>query len=197
MSWGQQQETLPCKIYNVKLHFCLPQTISSDRLRAFGVKCRNFWVVRLNPYVFTVFVRATECHVNVTGIATTDLIEKAVKAFARLFNVGEDCMSQVRVTVDNLTASGSLRLEKVVSRSHIDAYLLCDFLKVSESTTVGSLRPNFFPAIVLRRPDCCTVILFRNSRYVILGAKDVDQVREARNRLIDIVRQSEKAGGGD
>lgn len=192
------EEITKFDINNVKAHFRVTPDIGiPTALRPF-VECSgcNYWTVRPPPSLvldnklrncsLTYVVFPKSGHVNVSGLRDFTDCEIAQDRFTHLFSV-----SVVKsVIADNSTAVGNLpvkqlnlhRVYLVVQRLLTDDIVPC---------TV-SLRPQHFPSALLRpkresKNRISTVILFGNGKFIIIGAKSIDQMNRTLENLKQIV----------
>ena len=208
-------------IHNVKFHFLLShQDANKVRKLLEGRKkvivgdgggksnlkfCRNFVVLRLHPYTFSIFLR--KGHVNATGVRDFECIENSLEEFDKYFstNIRAGVGPRLeRLTVDNSTASGkllccsNLRLDKVGKAGGEDKN--CPFFV--------SFRPHFFPGVVFRRRrqrcpsattastsaegDSCrgTAIVFNSRTFIIVGGRRRSEVEQTSRELCAAIHQS-------
>lgn len=181
----------PPKISNIKASFRLSSTIAPDSFflvlceeeRKKIVRHTNFSVYRpLARLTFTLFHRSS--HVNVTGVSSYTLLEKAVSFFNERFETSV-CVREV--TIDNITASGRLQLNELPA---INLREIQRSLSPTSPYGVFSLRADFFPGAVLRKPQCSTVIIFASGKFVIVGSKSPWQIQEAFLRLLALAQST-------
>lgn len=183
----------PPRISNIKAHFRLTSPVLPNSFfLVLGeedvhklVRHANFTVYRpLARLTFTLFHSST--HVNVTGVSSYTLLEKAVAFFNATFKT-RVCTADV--CIDNITASGSLRVnhKPAINLREIERRIV-----TSSTTDCGSfsLRADFFPGAVLRKPDHSTVILFASGKFVIVGSKSPWAIQEAFLRLLVLIQQT-------
>lgn len=212
------------KITNVKIHFAVSDRPDLVRLlEAEGAeRKRNFWVLRRcgrgpagrprrrqcrsrRTFVYTVFERrggGGRWHVNATGISSLEEVEEAVGWFASRLLLAE-CPP---ASLDNVAGSGSLFAEGFLSQPFLDLYLICDYLRLfsdRHKQTVPSSRSGLFPGAVLRCSRGCSLVVFSNSSYLVLGGKSRHDLLEAGVRLRNITseaaswRERESDDGGE
>lgn len=156
-----------------------------------GVKhVNNFVVIRDGRIVFTIFHKSG--HVNVSGVRDFSKIEEALAIFNRLFKTA---VSREKITVDNSTSSGSLFTPLIASSEKIVAVQRLNLKELKNRVeSVGGeestlhLRPHFFPGAVFRRKGKSTLIVFTTGKFIIVGAKNRLQIREAHRALCAITR---------
>lgn len=151
--------------------------------------------------VYTLFHR--NGHVNITGIERFSRVRGALARFSELFG---ECVPESDVVIDNSTASGqiertSLQAATAGGRASLNFYALRDFLKHPREGSAAAaaenllfLRPHFFPGALLKHRDRArsTIILFPSAKYVIVGAKNREAIREAHERLCRILEDFDR-----
>lgn len=161
-------------VHNVKFHFKTPRTPALPLHKAPTVKKKNFHILKIQHVVYSIFLSG---HVNVTGVKSFDNIPLAVKDFADIFGVLYDlCISSA--VVDNSTATVA-----IANKSPVSLYKLKDLFPYSSV----SLRPYFFPGAVIRRKNKCTIIAFSSGKFVILGAKSLEEIEETAKEICAII----------
>lgn len=169
--------------------------------------CRNFIIIKLSPraadthlrkFVYTVFPGSG--HINVSGVKDFAHIQSALDVFNQIFKTGATLAD---IKVDNSTSSGRLlcHCDDTCSSSNsrrLNLYLLKRFVDSDPASQAAgfylSLRPHFFPGAVLRRrgqaaKKRASVILFANCKFVIVGAKSPEHIRETHRAVCALTRQ--------
>ena len=169
------------EVCNIKFHFRIeitPEFLSQlESIK--GVRHNNFIVIREKKLVFTVFHK--NGHINITGVRDFTKIELSLKVFNTRFKTN---IALKDTQIDNSTSSGYFK------ERNINLVGLKNFIKDSpyyRDNTCFSLRPQFFPGAVLRRKGRSTVIFFKTGKYIIIGAKnrqDIEQTWRAMRALM-------------
>lgn len=167
--------------HNVKFHFKTDSEVfTKSKIAAPPLaearRNQNFVVRKFGKTVFTIF---TSGHVNATGVKSFSEISAAVKLFSKQFGLSYDECSK-SVIIDNSTSSAFVPL-----KNRLNLALLRNKLGNSSSL---SLRPHFFPGAVIRRKEKCTIVIFTTGRFIIIGAKSPDEVREAFDTICAIIQ---------
>lgn len=202
-------------VHNIKFHFVISslaslssqdvQDLFSDSRSFKEIKLyRNFIVLRsaTTKLVFTIFPKSG--HINASGVRKFHLLQEALDNFNNEFSFR---VSLEQCVIDNSTSSGRLcaacssylcfssntlqQQQQQHNKRKISLYKLKD--KVEQQQGRGeelcfSLRPHFFPGGVLRRKDKCTIITFSSGNFIVIGAKSLEEIREAVQTLCAIIR---------
>jgi len=126
----------------------------------------NFTVVQRGKKSFTLFSASGHC--NSSGTRRFDRVQDTVRLFNLIFNAR---LRVEDIKVVNTTASGQCTppsATAIHSAARGSTAFACRL----------SLRPHFFPGIVIRRSGQPTCILFSTGKFVILGALSELQARE-------------------
>jgi TATA-box binding protein (TBP) (component of TFIID and TFIIIB) len=135
-------------------------------------KYHNFVILRQEKVTFTVFVKSG--HVNSSGTETFAHIQNTLSLANKLFDAS---LTETDVTISSSTWAGRF------SHTLLNIPSTRKALTASDINTRVSLRPSRFPGAVVRRLQCPTVIVFRNGKYIIIGAKSADIVTETAERI--------------
>lgn len=196
MTFIKTSQNIP-SVKNVKIHFKVidkfltipPSLEDSTKYHS------NFATVRINPYVFIMFLKSG--HVNVSGIKNFEDINTAIQVFNRHFSLN---IHRDNITIDNSTASGEFNHSIILQK-----------LRQIPSNLRVSIRPYCFPSALIRPPpnhkkgnsyikktnkektsentvDIASIILFANGKYIIVGAKSEHQILTTFKKLSDMVR---------
>jgi TATA-box binding protein (TBP) (component of TFIID and TFIIIB) len=171
----------PPTIANVKIRFCLCVSVckklnkqikfleeQNKKRRAVLTVTRlsNFILFKRKSVVYTIFknLENTYCKVNITGIKTLKKISKAIATFCFIFKIAvKDIESDI--IVDNIFANGnfnkSINLHKLMRSVNGNKE---NKFKVNFNCDRGS-------GAYCRQKGVGTLGLFRNGKYIILGAK--------------------------
>lgn len=174
---------------NEKIHLPLARDdtllLASDSTSVKHVN--NFVIIRVSKIVFTIFHKSG--HVNVSGVRDFSKIEEALRIFNDLFKTE---VTEKKIIIDNTTSSGSLfdsSTSEAAYSKRIDLRELKRRVDLLGSEDISlSLRPHFFPGAVFRRRGKGTLIIFATGKFIIVGAKNRLQVREAHRALCAITR---------
>lgn len=135
----------------------------------------NFLVLRRGPLCFTLFFKSG--HVNCSGTRTTAGIGASLLEAEEIF--------RKKLTVDDTTISSTTWSGRF-PHNLLNIPSCQQALHDSGRPIRVSLRPSRFPGGVVRSDNHPTLILFRNGKYIVVGAKSESEVKEA----LDNVRPS-------
>ncbi len=162
-------------VKNVKVHFKLKKNFNVEWKSA--KRFSNYIVLRLEDVVYTVFEKSG--HVNVTGIKAFSGIKESVERFLNQFDLDFHPSS---IKIDNVTCCGRLDRKNI---SFLD-------IKRDVKGLSITIRPHFFPSMLIRRKsgqqNLPTMIVFKNGKYIIVGAKtrkDIDSSFLALLRILN------------
>lgn len=174
------------KVNNVKAHWKVcndTPLILPTELQDKVIHHTNFFTLRRNGYVYTIFLK--NGHVNVSGIRNFNAIKDAMDTFNDQFvtNIHND-----NIIVDNTTASGRLPQEEICLHQFARSHQHLKELTIS-------IRPHYFPSAVIRqkkkkgekkeerRNKKGTIVLFANGKYNILGCQTKESIEDTFNQL--------------
>ena len=174
------------KTYNVKFNFKLDDKILAAKLVDeidTKKKQNNFRVIRIDKIVYAVF---SSGHVNVTGVQDFDRVCDAIHNFNVKYKIHADKCSTA-YSVDNSTSTAYYFEEGSNKRINISTFKKTYTIN-REKVTI-SHRPHYFPGVILRRAGKCTAILFSSGRFIIIGAKSIEEINEAYDLVCAIIKQ--------
>ena len=158
--------------FNVVFHFKVPveRSFPPRGLDTEGFSARifhNFAVLRREKVTFTVFFQSG--HVNSSGTKTFDDVGDTVAVANKLFDTS---LAERDITITSSTWSGNYdhHLLNIPSTK--------DVLFQRKKDVRVSLRPSRFPGAVVRQVGRPTIILFRNGKYVVVGGKSTESVKD-------------------
>lgn len=168
------------KQHNVVFHFkvCDPSKVHHLDLDALVKRARernfshqlfhNFVVFRREALSFTLFFKSG--HVNCSGTRTSADIHRSLEEAFEIFGKR---LTEEDTTISSSTWSGRF--------PHTLLNIPCskDALHLSGKPVKVSLRPSKFPGAVVRCDHFPTLLIFRNGKYIIVGAKSYSEVEEA------------------
>lgn len=168
---------VPPRSFNVVFHFKIDvrKTCSSLHASKEGFTTRkyhNFTVFRKGKLTFTLFNKSG--HVNSSGTKTFDSIGDTLAVASNLFEVN---LSPSDITVASSTWSGRF------AHTLLDIPSSKNIIYSSDKTIRVSLRPSRFPGAVIRSNQQPTVVVFRNAKYVVVGATTDVAVIDALQRI--------------
>lgn len=175
-------------IHNVKAHWKWTNKNNNNKfvMPPHAVQHSNFFTVRYNQYVYSVFDKSS--HINVSGIRNFDDIKGAVMMFNAQFSAD---INVNNISVDNCTASGKLEKNHIVCVQKI--------LAEREKHSVHvRIRSRIFPSIIIRQAKRRqlqgeekrgTIILFSNKKFIIVGCNSLSSVQKTFQTLCALTQQ--------
>ena len=173
------------KLHNVVFHFKLVnfekdlayRRITEDKIKLEknGIivkKYHNFCVLKDKKLSFIFFF--TSGHVNCTGTQSQSNLKKTLRSVKKIFAIK---LPRRSLTLVNSTWSGRFKYDCV------------DILSVVDGRTkipkhwIPSLRKNSFPAAVIRQKEGPSAVIFKNGKFIIVGAKKTYQVKKLSKEL--------------
>jgi TATA-box binding protein (TBP) (component of TFIID and TFIIIB) len=190
-------ETTECAVKNVKIRFCLSPSISNqiiERINYWKAACETKpsyfictklpnYIVFKNTLVYTIFtdLNHTYFKINITGIPTVAKIEESVKTFCQHFNVSEkDIISSI--FQDSIFACGryGTTINLRMLQRLINSNKKCNFRVKFNCETAA--------AAYCRHKHYGTIALFRTGKYLILGSKCENQIKQILEEMNAIIR---------
>ena len=163
-------------ISNIKFHIKFKEKLENYKSIIKTLKnrkCDNFYIFKLNSYTYISFEKS----INITGCKNYSDIHESIELFSLVFRRP---LKTQDATIDNITATTNTQC-KISS---------CFIEKIANNNSKKirfSLFPNFFPGIIIREAGCPTIVLFRNGKANILGAKTYPQLLRSHQRLMQII----------
>jgi TATA-box binding protein (TBP) (component of TFIID and TFIIIB) len=157
----------PPRQFNVVFHFKVPRRDKVfTPLEGFSARhFHNFIVLRRGKVTFTLFFKSG--HVNSSGTETFDQISATLTLANKLFDTD---LTTKDITITSSTWSGCFNHTALnIPSTRESLHLAVRHIRVS-------LRPSRFPGAVIRRKNHPTLVVFRNGKYVIVGAKSAESV---------------------
>jgi len=177
------------KLHNLVFHFKLLNsekesaykriTEDRDKLERNGIivkKYHNFCVLKDGKLSFIFFF--TSGHVNCTGTESPSDLKKTLKSVRRVFKIN---LPKRSLNLVNSTWSGRFKYDTV------------DVLSVVDGRTsipkhwIPSVRQSSFPGAVIRQKEGPSAVIFKNGKFIIVGAKKSYQVKKFSKELRKIV----------
>jgi len=137
----------------------------------------NFYVIKEGKLSFIYFF--TSGHVNCTGTKSLKHIKESLKCIVRIFKIK---LKDKKLKISNSTWSGRCKYEEV------DIISLADGRAAIPYHWTVSLRPSSFPAALIRQREGPSAVLFRNGKYIIVGAIKSKPVRKLSEQLREYVQ---------
>ena len=172
---------LECK--NIKLSFYLNKSPDIDIIKSKGIviiEKRTVFNVKLAQCSVTIYKHRKNSTLHVTGI-TDKRNAKEIKEF--LENVFERKI--IKIQIDNSLFSSKnnkkIELHKAVSYP----------IKNYSATYVSEIFPSVFfkPFLPKKKLGYPTILLFSNSSYIIIGAKNIELVKFADRTVKNMIKE--------
>ena len=156
----------------------------------------NFVIFRPpNGFVYTIFHSG---HINITNLKSVDEIHQAVCFIVDTLNLPQTLNEAYQI--DNISANGTLHL---VSKFNSLQKLCEKIQELDESFEVSkiSYETQRFSGATIRRSGYFkknvkgngTVLLFNNSKFIIVGAKSLDHVKQIHDWLEIVTYHADKS----
>jgi len=181
----------PCnlKLHNVVFHFKLlkfEKEIAYRRITEDKVKLENIGIIVKNYHNFSVLKDKklsfifffTSGHVNCTGTQSRANLKKTLRSIRKIFSIK---LPKRSLTLVNSTWSGRFKYDCVDILSVVDGRIEIP------KHWIPSVRKNSFPAAVIRQKEGPSAVIFKNGKFIIVGAKKSNQVKKLSKELRKIV----------
>jgi len=163
------------RVVNVKYHF----RASNIQIPLKNVKEKtNFKVVSFQKLKLTIFPKSG--FVNVCGVKNFENLSQSV---CLVNSCLQTTISERDITVDNSTASGRLKLPQ-----YFGFTTLRTRVEYVNSAAQVSIQPHFFPGAIIRS-QYPTTILFLSGNFIIVGGKNLQDIKKSYNQLCAIIQE--------
>jgi TATA-box binding protein (TBP) (component of TFIID and TFIIIB) len=158
-------------INNVKAHIVVSQTCVEEITKQLSIKNtkkhHNYLVIR-ERYTYIFFPK--KGHINITGIKTYSDIDNVIENLCKDFQL-ERALISSSLTIDNITAGGDFGKK-------LDVGAIQEKLNKQKNEFTVKFDRNYFPGAFCKTFQTGTIIIFRSGKYVIVGAKCLEDVNK-------------------